>query len=50
MDFKISNPAMDIFWRNLYAAMGIKYYLPGEDKNVIENRTHVLLLDGPLKK
>jgi beta-galactosidase len=50
LDYKNSNPATDLFWRNLYGAMGIKFYMPGEDKTIPENRTHDLLMDGPLKK
>jgi len=50
LDYKISNPVTDIFWRNLYAVMGIKYFMPGEDKVVPESRVHDLLMDGPLKK
>lgn len=35
MDYKISDPGVDSFWRNLYAAMGIRFYMPGEDKTAL---------------
>jgi beta-galactosidase len=50
IDYKIDNPATDIFWRDLYSAMAIKSFKPGEQKVLPETKTHDLLMDGPLKK
>ena len=50
IDYKISNPGIESFWKNLCAALAVKLYMAGEDKTAPETRTHDLLLDGPLKK
>jgi beta-galactosidase len=50
LDYKISDTGMDSFWKNLYASMGIKFYLPGEEKATTDVQHHDLLIDGPLKK
>jgi beta-galactosidase len=51
IDYKIPGKETADFWKNVFAAMRIKTYAPGEtDKDSQPKKQHDLLLDGPVNQ